>query len=309
MTDNKLVVFDTRNAQSVLLDFFNHLYSQQPLVGLVQPNRMQVMNVVQALLAQIFESRDRNIAKDSEIDWEVTQAALLFGVAPSQVLHRQVKFASQVFEHDIITGLYWDLTQQVNAHTTLSSYIQWEVINMGTTIVAIERGDARLLRWQEVQNQQGDAHKRLDLTRLYEEFKTEFENTHGPYPDSQLDAMIVKAVLDLFPQLRLRNKVEEVNHEIAVAYNLPPLHQWLDVYMRKVMDAFCIPSFAMHIPAGTTYDCEYFNHILTVREMKEEELVEEVDSDKELAISLMRGDYLVREERERAERYILDNQM
>uniref|UniRef100_A0AB39CCU5 Uncharacterized protein n=1 Tax=Pseudomonas phage RVTF4 TaxID=3236931 RepID=A0AB39CCU5_9VIRU len=309
MTDKKLVVFDTRNAQSVILDYLTHLYTQQPLVGMVQPNKIQVLNIVQSLLAQIFESRDRNIPKDSENDWEVIQASLLFGIGPGQVLHRQVKYAKQVFEQELIKSLYWDLTQQADAHSTLSSYIQWEVINTGSTIVAIERGDARLLQWKEIQDAQGETHHRLNLNRVFDEFKEEFEKTHGPYPASQLDAMILKGVLDMFPQLRIRNKVEQVNYEIAAAYNIPDLPLWLDAYMKKVLEAFCIPAFAVYIPAGVTYDCEYFNHILVVKEMKEDELVEETDSDKELALALMRGDYLPREDRERAERYILDNQM
>lgn len=307
MTDKKLVVFDTRNAQSVLLDYFTHIYSQQPLIGLVQPNRIQMMHVVHSIISEIFEERDRNIVGNSETDWDVVRAAILFGVSPGQILHRQVKFSDKVFDHPAIETLWVDLRHQVDAHSTLLSYDKWDVINTGSTIVAIEKGDQRLLQWQELQSAQGDSYHRLNLIRVFDEFKAEFTKTHGPYPESQLDAMVLKAVLDMFPQLKVTNAVESVNHDIAAAYGIPPLHEWLDAYMRQVMTAFNVSAFGVHIPAGPKYECEYFNHILTVRAIREEETMEVVDTDKELAMQLMRGDYLPREERERAERYILEN--
>lgn len=307
MSDKKLVVFDTRNAVTSIHDYISHVHAQQPLIGLAVPTLVQARQFVKAMVEEIFEARDKNVIRAEETDWEVVRASLLFGIPPGQILHRQVKFAIQVFSHKMLDTLYDDLKQQVNVHEKLLTYNKWEVVLTGTVIAAIERGDARVLQWKELQDAQGDSYHTLHLGQLYEAFRDEFFNTHGPYPESQLDAMVIKAVMDMFPQLRRTDHIEQVNYDIAVAYGIPPLHEWLDEYMKKVMVVYNVASFGVHIPAGPTYECDYINHVLTVRAIKAEETVEVVDSDKELALQLMRGDYLPREDRERAERYVLEN--
>lgn len=307
--DNKLVVFDTRHAERTLLDFFTQVYSQQPLLGLAHPNKIQILNLIHAMFSQIFEMRDRGVVGANETDWDVIYTSLLYGVEPGRVLHRQVKNVTALMDHTVVIDMWELLRHQVDAHSTLSSFIKWDVINSGSVILAIEKGDQRILQWREQVNAKGEQYHRLDLTQIFDDFKKEFEKTYGPYPVSQLDAILIKSVLDLFPQIKLRNKIEQVNYDIAVAYGIVDLHIWIDAYMKQVLEAYRVPAFGVYIPHGPAYDAEYINNVLSVRKINEDELVEETDSDKELAISLMRGDYLPREERERAERYILDNQM
>lgn len=306
MSAKKFVVLDTRHQVKTIREYLTHICQQQPLVGMVMPYREQALSLIQALVAEIMESKDQT-KRNVETDWEVVYASIIFGLSPDQVLHRQVKFVKRIFKHDIIDSIYDDIRHQIEAHEKYSSYVSWEVINTGGLIGLAEIGDQRILAWEQLQNAQEEKYITLDLTRVFDEFQTEFTKNFGPYPASQLDAMLLTSVMNLFPQLnRVDRKQEEINYDMAAAYGIPDLTNWLHTYITKVLLSFNIPAFAQNIPVGIKYDFNYCAHKLVIREHVEE--LDVVDTDEELAKQLLRGDYLPREDREKAERYILENQ-
>ncbi|QBJ02569.1 hypothetical protein MZD04_gp039 [Pseudomonas phage Psa21] len=305
MSDNKFVLLDTRHQVKEMLDYLTHIQQQQPLVGLVVPSKGQALNMVQTIIAEMMEGINKNIK--SGTDWDVVRASILYGMVPAQVLHRQVKFVERIFDHPLIHTMYDDLRRQVSAHEKYTSYNTWEVMNTGSMIGLYDAGDQRILNWEMLEDAQEDKYVTLDLTRVYEAVLEQFVKNFGPYPESQVDTMIIETVLGMFPQLKRVDKRQEVvNYDMAAAYGVPNLADWIDQYIRSVLTTFNVPAFGQYIEPGVTYECNYVLHRLTIREHKEETV--EVDSDADLAKQLLRGDYLPREERERAERYIRENQ-
>lgn len=306
MSDKKFVLLDTRHQVQVVLDYLTHLQQQQPLVGLAQPNKVMALNMVQTLVAEIIEQRDKSIPDGMGVDWPVVRAAILFGTTPNDVFQRQIKFLERVFREDILDTCRSDLNHQVNAHEKLVSYNSWEVINTGTMIAIVEKGDSRILQWEELRDEENDSYITLDMSRVLEDLHTEFEKNFGPYPQSQIAAMLLETVQNLFPQLtRIDTRQEGINYDMAAAYGIPDLHKWIDTYIRKVLVTFNVPAFGRYIQPGIKYDYNFANGRLVIREHKD--LVKEVDSDAELAVALLRGDYLPYDERVRAERYIQEN--
>ncbi|WDS62398.1 hypothetical protein [Pseudomonas phage D6] len=307
MSDKKLVMLDTRHQVKVILDYLSHYHQHQPLVGIVQPTKVMALNMVQSIVAEIMEFKDKSLHVNAT-DWDVVRASILFGLTPGQVLHRQVKFIERIFKHDVINTIFDDIKHQINAHEKYSSYNTWEVINTGSAIVLAEIGDRRLLHWEMLQDAQEDQYITLDLSRVYEEFQKEFEKNFGPYPASQLWAMIVKAVMDMFPQLHRIDKFQEqINYDMAAAYGIPDLTKWLDQYLREVFKTFNIASFGQYICDGAKHDCNFTESQLSLTIVADKEEKVEVDTDAELAKQLMRGDYLPEADRIRAEKYLLEN--
>lgn len=307
MADKKFVLLDVRHQAKVALEYLTHIHTQQPLVGLVQPNKQLALNYLQTIAAEKIEQRDKNVPDGMGKDWEVIRAALLFGVTPGSVLVRQVKFLDRALDHEVIHTICDDIERQINAHEKYATYNSWEVINTGSMLSLVERGDSRVLHWEELQDANHESYATLDLHRVFEAVVEEFTKNFGVYPESQIDAMVIETVLRIFPQLnRVDKRQEVVNYDTAAAYGIPNLATWIDAYISKVLTAFGVPAFERYIQPGVKYDCNYSSHRLTIREHKEQ--VVEVDSDADLAIQLMRGDWLPREERERAERYVLENQ-
>ena len=307
MSDKKFVLLDVRHESKVLYEYLSYIQQQQPLVGLATVTKGLALSVLQTIVAEKIEQRDKNIVDTHGTDWEVARAAILFGTTPGQVFHRQVKFLERVMDAPVVHGLYDDMERQINAHEKYTTYNSWEVVNTGGMLGLIERGDARILHWEQLEDSQHDTYATLDLNRVFEAMVAQFEQNFGPYPESQIDAMIIETLLGLFPQLRRVDKRQEaVNYDMAAAYNIPDLTTWMEEYIRKVLCEFNVPAFAKYIQPGVLYECNYIAHRLTIREHKEETI--EVDSDADLALQLGRGDYLPREERERAERYIMENQ-
>lgn len=307
MSDKKFVLLDVRHQVKVLHEYLEYVQQQQPLVGMAPVSKALSLSVLQTIVAEKIEQRDKSVVEERATDWDVARAAVLFGTTPGQVFVRQLKFVSRVMDTPVIHTLYDDVERQINAHEKYTTYNSWEVVNTGGMLGLIERGDARILHWEQLEDAQYDTYATLDLSRVFDALVAEFEKNFGVYPESQIDAMIIETVLGLFPQLRRVDKRQEVvNYDMAAAYNIPNLALWIDEYIRKVLNEFNVPLFAKYIRPEVKYECNYANHRLTIREHKE--TVIEVDSDADLALQLGRGDYLPREERERAERYIMENQ-
>jgi len=307
MSDKKFVMLDTRHQVKVIQDYLAHFHQQQPLVGMVQPTKAMALNMVQTIVAEIMEFKDKT-TRVNPTDWDVVRASILFGVTPGQILHRQVKFIERLFNHQQISTIYDDLKQQINAHEKYTSYNSWEVINTGSVIGLAEVGDRRILHWEMLEDAQEDRYVTLDLSRVYEEFSKEFTKNFGPYPASQMWAMIVKAVMDMFPQLHRIDKYQElIDYDMAAAYGIPDLTKWLDDYLRQVFATFNIASFGQYIVEGAKHDCNFFESSQSMCIVADKEEKVEVDTDAELAKQLMRGDYLPEEERIRAEKYLLEN--
>lgn len=307
MSDKKFVLLDTRHQVKTILDYLTHIQQQQPLVGLVQPTKGLALNLVQTIVAEKIEQRDKGIPDGMGTDWDVARAALLFGTTPGQVFHRQVKFVERILENNLVYSIYDDMDRQINAHEKYTTYNSWEVVNTGSMLGLVERGDARILHWEMLEDAQEDKYITLDLGRVFEAVLEQFTKNFGPYPDSQIDAMIIETMLAVYPQLvRVDKRQEVVNYDMAAAYGVPNLSVWIEKYIREVLVAFHVPAFERYFTPGVKYECNYALHRLTIREHKEEKI--EVDSDADLARQLVRGDYLPREERERAEKYLMDNQ-
>jgi hypothetical protein len=159
-----------------------------------------------------------------------------------------------------------------------------------------------------LQDAQEESYITLDLSRVREELHKEFEKNYGPYPESQISAMLLESVMNMFPQLhRVDTRQEGIDYEMAAAFGVPDLTKWLDGYVQKVLHAFNVPTFSQNIIPGVKYDFNFVSTTccLVIREHKE--AVVEIDSDAELAKQLMRGDYLPEADRVRAEKYMLEN--
>lgn len=307
MSDKKFVMLDTRHQVKVVLDYLSHYHQQQPLVGIVQPTKVMALNMVQTIVGDIMEFKDKT-TRVNPTDWDVVRASILFGLTPVQVLHRQVKFIERVFKHKVIDSVYDDIRQQINAHEKFTSYNSWEVINTGTMIGLAEIGDHRILHWEMLEDAQEDRYVTLDLSRVYEEFSAEFLKNFGPYPSSQLWAMIVKAVMDMFPQLHRIDKYQElIDYDMAAAQGIPDLTRWLDDYLRQVFATFNVAAFGQHLVDGAKHDCNFSESSQSMCIVADKEERIEVDTDAELAKQLMRGDYLPQADRDRAEKYLLEN--
>lgn len=305
MADKKFVLLDVRHQVKELHDYLKCLVQAHPISGLATPTKELALSLLQTIVAEKIEQRDKNVMLDT--DWEVIRAAILFNLTPATVLHRQVKFLEHGLEHPLIHTIYDDVDRQINAHEKLATYNSWEVINTGTMLGIVEKGDARILKWEELEGAKEDRYATLDLFRVFEALVEQFHTNFGPYPESQIDTMIIETVLSMFPQLKRVDKRQEViDYDMAAAYGIPNLADWIETYIRKVLVSFNVPAFERFIRPGVQYECNYGAHRLTIREHHEETV--EVDSDADLAMQLQRGDYLPREERERAERYMIENQ-
>jgi hypothetical protein len=300
-------MLDVRHQVNTILDYLSHIHQQQPLVGIVQPTKAMALNMVQSIVAEIMEQKDKGIRVNGT-DWDVVRASILFGTTPGQILHRQVKFIERIFKHELLETVHADLNHQICAHEKYTSYTAWEVINTGTMICLVEIGDRRILHWEMLEDAQEDQYITLDLSRVFEEFAKEFEKNFGPYPNSQLWAMIVKAVMDMYPQLvRMDKRQENIDYDMAAAYGIPDLTKWLDDYLRKVFETFNIAAFGQYICDGAKQECNFIESSMSVVVCRDKEEKVEVDSDAELAKQLMRGDYLPEPDRVRAEKYMLEN--
>lgn len=105
MSDKKFVLLDVRHESKVLYEYLSYIQQQQPLVGLATVTKGLALSVLQTIVAEKIEQRDKNIVDTQGTDWEVARAAILFGTTPGQVFHRQVKFLERVMDAPVVHGL------------------------------------------------------------------------------------------------------------------------------------------------------------------------------------------------------------
>jgi hypothetical protein len=311
MSDNKLIVLNVRHQVDVMLDYLKHAQNQHSLSGMVQPNKRIALQVVHCIVGELMDQRNKNMK--AHVDWDVMRAAILFGTSVDTVLHRQVKLAEKLFEPKWLQALYDDLAIQVNTVANRVSWTQWKVMNTGTSIVLVEGDDHRVLEYDKMMGLDHEEFVRIDLSQMLEKLTDAFEQQFAVYPISQVIAILAETITDLHPQVKWsRRTVEDVNYDMAAALGIHDLAAFKKGYIREVLRAFGIEDFSNWIDPGVHYLGDISTSgVMEIREREDEDsrLDVEKDSDADLARSMLNGDYLPPKQRERAERYILDQDL
>lgn len=307
MSGTRCVMLDTVHQCKILTEYLNHLYVTNPTIGLVSPSRLLAMNLLWTLVSENMDGRNKIIHLGT--NYNLTRGAMLFGTLPAMLTHEQARFAETVFDIEFIQTIYDDLNVQLNQHQVMASYTQWTIINTGNNIVLGEDGDVRVLQWEEQHS--SDASElvvQVDLGLPIEKIQKALNQAFGYYPPAQADAMVLEELQTIFPELkRMDTHQIGLDYELGASYGMN-ISSWSNTYVRSVLDDCGIPSFRQYIQRGIaqTYSFNPKTKIITFgKELYQNVIVE--DSDQDLARQLLRGDFLRREDRERAERYIQEN--
>jgi hypothetical protein len=301
-------MLDTVHQSKSMLEYLNHLYITYPLLGLTPPSKLLAMNLIWTLVQENMDARNKML-QGHTTDFNIVRASMLFGTQQAMVNHHQRQFVESSFDTEYIQSLYDDLTDQLNAHQVFGSYNQWTVINTGYNIVLGEEGDVRVLEWEKLNTTANeDLVVSLNLSPVIDAVQREMNKAFGTYPQLQIDALVLEEIQTLFPMLKRTDKVQiGVDYDLAASYGINNISTWSNIFIRKVCEDYNVPSFRQYVQLGVTYDYS-FSHktkVLTVGRYVEPITGEDTDAD--LARQLMRGDFLRRDERERAERYIQEN--
>lgn len=303
----RCIVLNSRNASDTMLDYLKHVKERHPFIGLADPTKTTAHHMVFTMVAAMAKSRSKRM--EPEMDVGCYYASILFGVAFEQVLHSQAKFADRLIAEKTLDTLYFDLEKQVDGHIERATWTDWTVINSGTLILLAEGDDHRVTEWEKLTGYGEEEMVTLDISQVLDKMYQQFEAQFGPnYPTSQINALAVDALIDMFPQLKIdESTIEGVNYELAVAYGIVDLITFKQDYVTNMLLAYGVTGFNRWIDFNRVYECAFVSTgILTIRERKAK--VPSKNRDADLAAELQRGDYLPREDRERAERWIMDNQ-
>lgn len=303
----RCIVLNSRNAVDTMLDYLRHVKERHPFIGLVSPTKTTAHQMVFTMVSAMAKSRSKRM--EAEMDVGCYYASILFGVAFEQVLHSQAKFADKLVGEKVLDTLYFDLEKQVDNHIAMATWTDWSVINSGQLILLVEGEDHRVTEWERITGYGEEEMVSLDISQILDKMYQQFEAQFGPnYPVSQINAIAVDTLLDMFPQLKIdAASVESVNYELAAAYGITDLVTFKSDYVTKLLLAYGVTNFNRWIDNTRVYECAFVTTgILTIRERKAKVPAKNREAD--LAAELLRGDYLPREDREAAERWIMENQ-
>lgn len=337
MTGSKrFVVLEVADQADVIKECIEFLALSQPAIGLKSINHREATNVLYFITRDRLDGRLAH--KHGNPENVETIMSILWGIPRNKLAKQHHDAYKVIVTHSLWSGVETSVEIQLGIHIKQGDWTDWTVVKVGNLVGLAEGEDHRITEYHKEDKALSDEDEAVvtincknPINYLYNQFKQTYGSNmvalmnHIQDPNVKMDPLYRKLVADFFNDpspfivslfldtlIKINPQIELGDHAVKLSPFFPKmlgihdLERFQSEVVSKLIIAFGLGWLGFDIKKDESYTLEYYNttHVMAI--FKKQYVTMSEKYEEELLHSLIRGDYLLEDERVIAERLYIE---